>query len=628
MFGFHDKQYRVTVSGDDWVTPEETLVDSGSDYSDLERPITEGVFSITLGIAALLMVVILFFAFRAGIVRHDFFSALALQNKTVNLAVTPPRGIILDRQGQPLVQNIPSFDIIAVSREFLSQTRERSEAVGAISRALHLSGEELINQLEESLKRNAVFLLASDVSKEEAIAVRQLNIPGIYVVTAIKRLYADGHQFSSVIGYIGRVNKADLVRDGYYFPSDTIGRLGIEASYEAVLRGEHGKIIFSQDREGSHQEEPRQGNNVALNIDSDVQRALYRVIYNVLREANLNAAAGIVQDPRNGAVLGLVSFPGFDNNIFSGKVSSVDFRRLFEAESRPLFNRVAGGLYNPGSTIKPFIGMTALQEKIMGPRDVIKDCISISIPNPFNPDEPYVFHNWKPETGLFNIRRAIANSCNIYFFTVGGGFGPLRGLGIERIAAYLQKAFADTILGVDVPSEASGFVPTPDWKKEAKNEDWYQGDTYNVSIGQGDLLVTPLWINGYISAIANGGSLFRPQVASRITDHNQQSIEVFQPEVLTHLPFDKGVIDEMKQAMRETVRSGTAKLLQDLPVSVGAKTGTAEVESSKTINALFTAFAPLDNAEISLTILIEGSPSNQGYAIRAAHDFLRWYFAR
>lgn len=273
------------------------------------------------------------------------------------------------------------------------------------------------------------------------------------------------------------------------------------------------------------------------------------------------------------------------------------------------------------------MGLMALEEKIFSPSDTIRDCVGLTIVNPYNPDDVYTFNNWRVEYGLFNLKRAIANSCNVYFFIAGGGYGSIKGLGVERIANYLKSAFADSSLGIDLPGEKDGFVPTPDWKLAARGENWYQGDTYNISIGQGDLLVTPLWLNSYISAIANGGTLYKPFVTKQILDSNKNVIEVLEPEALARLGFKEEVIGEVRNAMLETTISGTAKIFGALPVKVGAKTGTAEVTKGKTVNSIITAFAPFDNPEINITVLIEGGTStNEGLAIRAAYGFMKWYF--
>lgn len=436
-----------------------------------------------------------------------------------------------------------------------------------------------------------------------------------------------------MLGYVGKVSKDELGVGDYYYPTDIIGRLGIEAQYEEFLRGEHGRIFFSTGEDNSLNKEPTIGNSVVLNIDYDMQKQLFNELFNVLKDSNYSKAAAIIQHPQTGEVLAMASFPTYDNNLFVEGLSSSQFKNLFENTSRPLFNRAISGLYNPGSTIKPFMGLMALEEKIFSPSDTIKDCVGLTVVNPYNPDDVYTFANWRVEYGLFNLKRAIANSCNVYFYIAGGGlpaqagYGSVKGLGIERIANYLRSALADSKLGIDLPGEEDGFVPTPDWKLDVRGEPWYQGDTYNVSIGQGDLLITPLWLNSYVSAIANGGTLYKPFVAKQILDSNKNVIENFEPEALGRLSFKEEVINEVRNAMLETTISGTAKVLGTLPVKMGVKTGTAEVIKGRTVNSIVTAFAPFDNPEINVTILIEGGTStNEGLAIRTAYGFLKWYF--
>jgi len=620
------RDYRVSVGQDDWVTPEETLVDSHSEYSNLEQPISVNVFRATTGVIVVLFAVVIFFSFKISVLGNALYADLAIQNKTVNFAISPPRGIIFDNEGRVLVKNVPSFDVIAISRDLPKESEQLYSTIGFLAGIIGQNPNELAEFITENTKKHAVFVVVSDITKQEVLDITQLHPRGLYVAATTKRDYVDGHQSSTVIGYTGKVNREDLSQDDYYLPPDSIGRAGIEAMYEKTLRGTHGRIFFTQEESGSVRKEPESGENVVLNVNQDIQQTLYNVLYDVLRGAGLSNAAAIVQDPRDGAVLAMVSFPGYDNNLFNSQVSQADFEKLFLNKNKPLFNRAVSGLYNPGSTIKPFFGMAGLQEGIISPQTTIRDCVNISIPNPFKPDQPSIFSNWREDLGLFNLRRAIANSCNVFFFALGGGHDNISGLGISRIVKYLKGALADTILGIDLPGEARGFVPTPEWKQQAINEGWYLGDTYNVSIGQGNLLVSPLWINSYISAIANGGTIYKPRIANRIVDGNKNTLQVFQPQSLGKLPFREEVIFTVKQDMQETVLSGTAKILQDLPVTSGAKTGTAEVIKHKSINSIFTAFAPLENPEVTITVLVEGSPSNEGYAIQAAHDFLKWYF--
>ena len=633
MFSKRNKNYWVSLENEDGVTPEETLLDSRSQYSDLEKPIPGYMFRFFLGLFFAMFIVLVIFLFKISILEHQVFAKLALQNKSANLPLSPPRGMILDKNSQPLVRNIPIFNLLAVTRELKDDPDSLNEKITQIAEKLAQNPKTLEETIRNQMQNNSVFFAHLDLTKDQALAIEYLQFPGFYVVPDHKREYLDRFKISQVIGYTGKVSKDDLKNDEYYFPTDVVGKLGVEYQYEEFLRGEHGNISFSNEKSGYVAKNPESGQAVFLNLDHDLQIKLYDEIFAVLRDAGLSRAVGIVQDPNTGAVLALVSFPSFDNNIFSSSVSESDYKRLFENPAKPLFNRAISGLYNPGSTIKPLIGMAALEEKIISPEFTINDCVELIVPNPYDSQSPYIFGNWRKEYGPFNLKKSIANSCNIYFFTLGGGLPAqagrdnFAGLGAERIARYLKASLVDSELGIDIPGEKKGFIPTPDWKLLEKGEPWYLGDTYNISIGQGDLLVTPLWLNTYISAIANMGTMHKPLVVKEILDKNKLFKKI-EPEILKPLPFSKETIAVIRNAMRETVLSGTAQIFKDLPVQVGVKTGTAEVIKGATVNSLFTAFAPYENPEIAITILIEGATNQQGLAVKSAYNTLKWYFSR
>jgi len=614
--------------GDEWVAPEETLVDAASHFADLELPVDDSIWRFGTILLSLGSLILVGAAVWLAVLQHDTFAGIAWRNRTVDISVPPPRGIIMDRNGTPLVTNVPSFDLLVVGRQLRRAPDGTLPDIVPLAHALGRDPEELTLQINDQLRSSAVFFVATDLPRDEVLALTNNLPPGFSIITSTKRDYTDSEQFSQILGYVGKVNKNDMAADQYYVPSDTIGRLGVEASYETVLRGTHGQVSFMSG-DTPDQQPATAGQNLVLTVDADIQKQLFASLSSILHETGLTQGAAIVQDVRSGAVLGMVSFPTYDDNAFSGTLSQTQVDALFNDRSRPLFDRAISGLYNPGSTIKPYIGMTALQDGLITPHQtVVNDCISLSVPNPQDPAHPYVYDNWRADTGPFDLFRAIANSCNVYFMTVGGGHGSFTGLGVDRIAAALKAGFADQRLGIDLPGEEPGFVPTPDWKWQTKQEAWYQGDTYNISIGQGDLSVTPLWINTYVSAIANGGTIWKPHVAARTVDDARQPITVYPAISLGTLPFSASVISTMQDAMRGTVTSGTASLFKDVPVPVSAKTGTAEVIKGARINSLVTAFAPSDNPQIAITVLIEGSASNQGYALRATNTFLQWYFTR
>lgn len=619
------KEYRVSID-EDIVTPEETLMDSGSEFSDLERPIPAITFQSILWVIAAAAGFIFLSTARIGIAQHQYYAGLALQNRSSNFSVPPPRGIIFDSDGNPLVNNVPSFDLIAVSKEIKSLNAD-DPVFSKVAEILKMPVADLKNQIADQAKTAGVFFAATNLSKDQVLSLQSLKLTGLYVIPNVERSYVDGPVFSDVIGYAGKVSKDDLNKDSYYTPTDTIGRLGVEGQYEDYLRGQHGQIFFDTVPETTDTSAAT-GDNVALNIDSDLQKKLYDELRAILAGAGLSRGAAVVQDPRTGAVLAMVSLPSFDNNSFSNGLSQSQYDAIFNNPAQPLFNRAISGLYNPGSTIKPLMGLMGLQEKVITPETTIQDCISISVPNPYDKNIVYTYRNWRNDHGPFDLRRAIAQSCDVYFYTVGGGYGPIAGLGADRIDKYLTSAMADKNLGIDLMGESHGFVPTPDWKQQTRGQPWYQGDTYNISIGQGDLNVTPLWLNSYISAIANGGTMYKPEVANRIVDSSKNPVTIFSPQTLTKLPFSDENLKIIKDDMREVILTGTAGILKDLPVTAGAKTGTAEVIKGQSINSLFTVFAPFDHPTLSMTILVEGSHSNQGLAIITANNVLKWYFGR
>ena len=619
------KEYKISVNQEDWVTPEETLLDSSSEYSDIEKPIASAVFNyIFIGIM-IFAGIIFSMTVKLAVIDHEQFAALSIQNSTANFFVPPPRGLIFDRNDVALIKNTPSFDLLVVSREIKEKDSETEQNISKISQILGAQEVDLKKSIFEQMENNSIFFIAKDISKDQLLAMNFLSPKGFYIIPTMKRGYIDGHQFSQIIGYIGKVNKEDL-RDAYYKHTDIVGKLGLEAQYENYLRGEHGKIYFSREDMRGENVDPVSGRNLTTSIEFNLQKKLYSELFEILRSAGLDKAAAVIQNPKTGEVLALASFPSFDNNIFNEGLSEKEFDKLFKNTSRPLFNRVSSGLYNPGSTIKPFFGMAILEEKIFNPTDNIRDCVSLVLPNPYDPDSPAVFNNWREDFGLFNLKRAIANSCNVYFYIGGGGYKNIKGLGVDNIFKYLHLSLADNKLGLDIPGEEAGFIPTQNWKMREKGEAWYQGDTYNISIGQGDLLVTPLWINSYVSAVANGGTIYKPYIVQKVTDQNKNIIAEFGSQELTKLPFEKENIEIVKNAMEETILSGTAQIFKDLPVRAGAKTGTAEVVKGSRVNSLFTIFAPFENPEVAMTVLVEGSVTNQGLAIRAAHNVLKWYF--
>jgi penicillin-binding protein 2 len=320
--------------------------------------------------------------------------------------------------------------------------------------------------------------------------------------------------------------------------------------------------------------------------------------------------------------------PAFDNNVFENSSDATNFskiNKLLNGKDNPLLDRVIGGRYSPGSTIKPLLALAGLKEGVVTPSTTINATGSIKVQSEVDPSVFYTFRDWRVH-GWTDIKKAIADSVDVFFYALGGGYGNISGLGIDRIENYLKIFRADKETGIDLPGEMSGLVPSKNWKEATKGESWYVGDTYNISIGQGDLDVTPIWLNTYVGSIANGGKLMKPFVVKEVRDSAGDTIGRMSPQVLGETPFDQQTVNIVRQGMRQTVLSGTAILLQDLPAPVAAKTGTAQVPG-RGLNSLFTVFGPYDNPEIVMTVLVENINQSQGLAIRVANEFLLWYFS-
>ncbi|MFC1629889.1 penicillin-binding transpeptidase domain-containing protein, partial [Patescibacteria group bacterium] len=299
---------------------------------------------------------------------------------------------------------------------------------------------------------------------------------------------------------------------------------------------------------------------------------------------------------------------------------------LLNNDQQPLFNRAIAGLYPTGSTIKPLIASAALQEKIIKPQKELHCQGGIMIPHRYDPDIIYSFKDWKTH-GFTDTRKAIAESCNVYFYTIGGGYGNQEGLGPNKIKKYLEFfGWAETT-DIDLPGEAKGSIPNPAWKKENKGENWWDGDTYNLSIGQGDILVTPLQVTAAFSAVVNGGYLLEPQVVQKIVDSEKNLVETKQIQIVRENFIDFENLKIIREGMRGTVTYGTATLLNSLPVEAAAKTGTAQSSKPDYFHNWITVFAPYDDPQIVLTIVIEDVKELQALPIPLAKEILNWYFS-
>jgi len=369
---------------------------------------------------------------------------------------------------------------------------------------------------------------------------------------------------------------------------------------------------------------------LVLNIDAGLQKELYSSLEKNIQKIGGKKGAAVVMDPRTGAVLALVSYPSYDDNLFAQGISQENYDKLLNDSYQPLFNRAISARYPTGSTIKPFEASAALQEKIISPAKLINDPGYILIHSQYDPTIVYKYGGVQAH-GLVDMKKAIAVSSNIYFYTVGGGYEDQQGLGPTKIKQYLSLFGWDQKTGIDLPGEYSGFIPDPAWKKQTKKQAWWDGDTYNLAIGQSDLQTTPLQVASAYCAIANGGTLYKPQIVNKIISNDSAEIlQEFKPQIIRSGFIDPKNLEIVREGMRDGVTQpyGTSKILNDLPVAVAAKTGTAEIGLKDYYNVWSSAFAPYDNPEIVVVVTAEKVNAFGAVTLPVAHDVLNWYFTK
>ncbi len=560
--------------------------------------------------------------------KGEQYSAAAEANYIKELWDRAPRGIVYDSNGQALVKNTLSFNLVMIPAELPRQKEEQEKIVTALAQLL----KEDVVLVKERFKDIDRFsfrpvLVLADLNHDEFLAMETKleNLPGLRLEEDFKREYQGRGAFSHVLGYTGRVSSKDVKQNPSYLLTDVIGKNGLEFQYEEFLKGDHGVTKLESYAYGGigrpvASREAVPGHNLNLFLDANLQSKLTEVLINHVASAGLSRAAAVAIDPKSGGVLALQSLPTFDNNIFGSRLSQETFKNLFESKSQPMFNRAIGGLYPPGSTIKPFLGVAALEEGIVDDTTTIFDSGVITVGT-------QDFRGWKP-LGVVDVYKAIAMSSNIFFYTVGGGHGSIKGLGPERIGEYLKRFGFSKLSQIDLPGESAGFIPDPAWKRLAKREGWFVGDTYNMSIGQGFMQVTPLQLALATAAVANNGTIFKPRMIKSISKTDGESVKIIEPEVLSKSFVDAKALAIIRKAMHETVVSGSARSLAHLPGSAGGKTGTAQTGVGNNTHAWFTVFAPYEDPKIALAIVVENGGEGSSIAVPIAREILEWYMAR
>ena len=594
------------------------------DAARLEWPLSKWWFRSIWWLSFFVLTFLAGRVFILNTVQGKKYQDMAERNSLRMITIPAPRGIIYDRSGQALVENIPTLDLAVVPSDLPREEETRIREQELLRSVIDIDQETASSVFGSKGSLTLPLLLKSRLTQEEMLIFlgRQADFPGVVLMKSAERQYKDGAIFSHLIGYEGKIRQQELDMYPEYGLSDMIGKEGIEKSYESSLRGQNGADRVEVDALGKIKKElgstqPVPGNDIILHIDAGLQKKVFDSLSALLEAKSLKRAAAVAMDPRTGGVLALVSLPSYDNNLFSGGIDQKHYEELLADDARPLFDRAVSGEYPPGSTIKPVIAAAALAEGVVNEHTEVESRGGISIGK-------FFFGDWKAH-GFTDIRRAIAVSSDVYFYSVGGGYGSVPGLGMRRMKAYEEFFGYGKKTGIDIPGEADGFLPDPDWKQRRFGERWYIGDDYHAAIGQGFVTATPLQILTSIATIGNGGILREPRLVSHIRDASGKLSPVESPVVRRDF-VDANILRIVREGMRETVTEGTAQPLRDLPVTVAGKTGTAQFGTGKDTHGWFVSFAPYEKPEIALIVLVEGQ-GEEGYnAVPVTKEVYQWYF--
>ncbi len=584
------------------------------------------------------------------VIQGNHYFGVAEGNRIRTEKIKSKRGIIYDRNMEQLVYNRANFVLNLTPYDFfLNQNNTfleecinqdevcKEKGMDDIKKVLRKSEEEIIkNDLDKlyekinPFSRKAIIIAEKIDYKDSLVLMEKIkNIPGLTVEISNTREYIPIQSMSHWIGYTGKISENELSvnKNRGYGLTDYIGKIGLEKYYENVLKGTDGERNIEVNALGEEkgfvsQIKPTPGNNLILTIDRGLQEKSEEILQRYLKKNNKEKGVTIVMNPQNGEILSMVSLPAFNSNDFSYKIDPEIYEVLIQDENKPLFNRSVLGEYPSGSIIKPVFASALLESDTISPWTTFFSSGGIPVGSWFFPDWRAGGH------GTTNLRKALAQSVNTFFYIAIGGYKNFEGMGIEKLKEYAEKFGLNQPTGIDLPYEENGFFPTKKWKEEAKKEQWYIGDTYHLAIGQGDLLVTPLQTAVFTSAIANGGKIFKPHLVKEIRDEENEIIKRIKPEIIRENFISQDHLGTVQRGMRDCITYGSCVSLNSLPIEAAGKTGTAQHGGSDEPHAWFISFAPFDNPELAVIVLIEEGEEGSRTAAPVAKEILNWYFIR
>jgi len=563
------------------------------------------------------------------ILKGEYFQGLSENNRIRIQEISAPRGILFDRDGNPLVDSFPSFDVSL----FRQDVPDMEALIPALSRALSMDPEKLEAKLEAArgTPLHQPLKIKTDITREDLAAVetRRLDLPGVVVDVVIRRNYPYKNLASHLIGYLGEISQDELEKEDFssHKLGYLVGKYGIEQKFELDLMGENGGRQIEVNAMGQKirllgQVEPNPGNNLYLTLDLELQKAA--------EEAMVGKHGAVVAlDPRNGDILAMVSKPDFDPNLFARGINPENWKGISGDPAHPLQDRTIQGQYPPGSVFKIIMAIAGLEEKVITPET------SFYCPG------SYTFANreyrcWKKEGhGQVSLRKGIVESCDVYFYNVG-----MR-LGVNRIAKYASGAGLGSPTGFPLGREKSGLVPTTSWKMKRFGIPWQAGENLSIAIGQGYNLATPLQIACSVSALFNGGKYYQPRIVQSIRAPDGEILKEVPPLVIQNIQISPETIELVREALWGVVNSpgGTGGRAKVEGFNVAGKTGTSQVVQRKEgrtepnlpefqDHAWFVSFAPAYNPEITVAVLVEHGGGGGATAAPVARQVLENYYKR
>ncbi len=582
---------------------------------------------ITVSLVLIIFLILIGRLFYLQILKGEYYRHLSENNRIRVYRIQAPRGLIKDREGRIIASNRPSFDLVFMP----SEIRNPRAAAKILSPVINMKEEEIESIIEEA-KEEASFRitrLKRDITMNEVSFVEsnRLDLPGFFIVSQTVRNYPYLTVLSHLTGYISEITKKELQSEEYsgYKMGDFIGKYGIERIWDKTLRGIDGGRQVEVDAFGREispikEVEPIPGHDLKTTVDLDLQ---------IVAEEAMQGKNGavIAMDPRNGEILVMLSHPAFDPNEFIAGISREKWLNIIENPDKPLMNRCIQGIYPPGSTFKLVTAIAGLEEGVIMP-DTILYCPG------YYPFGNRNFKCWKEKGhGSVNLHRAIVESCDVYFYQVG-----LR-TGVDTLSHYARMLGLGVQTGIGLLNEKDGIIPSSSWKRLVLGEDWFEGETLSVAIGQGYTSITPIQLLTLVSAIANGGKVYMPIIVSEIVSREGFLLQKYLPTIVRELDINPSTLEIIRDAMYGVVNQphGTGWSARLPDVEVGGKTGTAQVISYDSRrnggtklddHAWFISFAPVKGPELAIVVLVEHGGHGATAAAPIARKILSAYFEK